>query len=108
VKRYAGLTQSEAEEMLVADAAVAAAAVKAIRPRILKQTRFDALVSLAYNCGPGVLAPTTTIGRAVRTRTRKGVAAAFLLYDHADGKVLPGLRTRRGAEAKLWSKGLYQ
>jgi lysozyme len=94
--------------MLVADAAVAAAAVKAIRPRILKQTRFDALVSLAYNCGPGVLAPTTTIGRAVRTRTRKGVAAAFLLYDHADGKVLPGLRTRRTAEAKLWSKGLYE
>jgi lysozyme len=108
LKHYLGLTQAGAEELLAADAAAAATAVKAIRPRILKQTRFDALVSLAYNCGPGILAPSTAIGRAVRTRTRKGVAAAFLLYEHAEGKVLPGLRTRREAEAKLWSKGLYQ
>lgn len=68
----------------------------------LRSGQFDALVSLVYNCGPGVVAPNTTIGAALRRRDWKAAADAFLLYDHAGGKVLPGLTRRREAERRMF------
>ena len=76
----------------------------------LHQARFDALVSFGYNLGPGYfLDKRTAIGAALARRIRRGpaVAAAILLYDHAGGKVLPGLKRRREAEAELWTTEPY-
>lgn len=68
----------------------------------LNQNQFDALTSFVYNLGPGVLAPGTSIGRALRAREWKIAADALLLYDRAGGRVLPGLYARRSAERHLF------
>jgi lysozyme len=104
---YKNFTHDDAVELLRADAEKAAAAVRAIRPAITRQSRFDALVSFAYNLGVGILEPTHTIGQELRKPDRGDTANAFLLYDTAGGKVLAGLKRRREAERKLWLTGKY-
>jgi len=68
----------------------------------LKQHEFDALTSLVYNCGPGILDRGRTMGDALRSRDRRRIADAFLVYDKAGGQTLPGLVRRRRAERKLF------
>jgi GH24 family phage-related lysozyme (muramidase) len=71
----------------------------------LKQNEADALASLAYNVGPGVFEKGRTMGDAIRSRNRDRIADAFLLYDHAGGRVLEGLTRRRRRERELFLKG---
>lgn len=68
----------------------------------LNQNQFDALVSFAYNCGPG------NLKKLVTGRTLSEIADAFLLYNKAGGKVLNGLTRRRNAERELFLKGLEE
>jgi lysozyme len=63
---------------------------------LFNQHRFDALVSLTFNVGPGVLP------RLVNTRDPHAIASRWLAYDHAGGAVLAGLVARRRAEAALF------
>ncbi len=107
LEKYAHFTAKDAYALLRQDAEHAAAAVRAIHPPITSQARFDALVSLAFNLGPGILGPSHTIGAAVRAPGRRGAADAFLLYDKAGGHRLAGLSHRRAAERKLWVTGKY-
>jgi lysozyme len=71
----------------------------------LKQNEADALASLAYNVGPGVFEKGRTMGDAIRSKNRARIADAFLLYDHAGGRVLEGLTRRRRRERELFLKG---
>ncbi len=80
----------------------------------LSQRQFDALVSIAYNVGPGILERDRSLGDALRryamSRTpirRSAVASAFRLYDKAGGRRLAGLTRRRNAESRLWMGGRY-
>ena len=107
IVRYAGFTVKDAVKLLQADAEHVAYAVREIAPAIKDQTRFDALVSIGFNCGTGVLAANSSLGYACRLPGRKGAADAFLLYDHAGGEVLPGLARRRRNERNLWTTGSY-
>lgn len=108
----APLTRADAERLLIHDAASCAAAVRAIRPRVWRQSRFDALVSFAFNLGPAIFSPERTIGRAVRRKDNRPVlvAHAMLLYDKAGSppRALPGLTRRRRREARLWLAGKYE
>jgi lysozyme len=70
----------------------------------LTQRQADALASLVYNLGPGILAPGKTMGAALRSKNRRTIADAFLVYDKADGRRLPGLTRRRRAERALFLK----
>jgi lysozyme len=71
--------------------------------RYLNQNQIDALCSLAYNVGPGVLTSTHTLGEdLIKGAPAGGIAQDFLLYDDADGEVLPGLVRRREAERRLF------
>lgn len=76
------------------------------------QHRFDALVSFAFNLGPGAVTPGTkgfeTIGRAIRAGDLRAIGDAMLLYDKAGGKALPGLTRRRTAERRLFLTGNYR
>lgn len=72
----------------------------------LTQSQFDALVSFVYNLGPGPLGRGHTMGDALRARKWHDAANAFLLYDHAGGRVLEGLRRRRVAERALFLKSV--
>jgi len=65
---------------------------------LFDEHRFDALVSLSFNVGVGVLP------RLVNTRDLHAIASRWLAYDHAGGVVLPGLLVRRRAEAALFLK----
>lgn len=65
----------------------------------MAQPVLDALVSFAYNLGPGAL--DDGIAAAVNRRDLKAAAGILLQYDHAGGQRLPGLTRRRQAEAKL-------
>lgn len=115
----ATMTKAQALALLRKDLdAVYGAAVRktlrAIGPLRLSQKQFDALVSIVYNVGPGILAADRSLGSALRwyakTRARaqrSGVARAIKLYDKAGGRALPGLTRRRKAEASLWMGGSY-
>lgn len=65
------------------------------------QNQFDALVDFAYNLGVANL-KTSTLLKLHLAGDYAGAAAQFPLWDHADGKVLPGLQKRRAAEQALY------
>lgn len=60
------------------------------------QSQFDALVSFAFNCGPG------NLQTLVKGRSPEQVGNALLLYNKSNGKVLKGLQRRREAERNLY------
>lgn len=68
----------------------------------LRPNESDALASLVYNLGPGILEPQRTMGAALRSKNRRAIANAFLVYDKAGGRTLPGLTRRRRAERALF------
>jgi len=72
---------------------------------VLSQREADALASLVYNLGPGILGPGKTMGSAIHSRVRQRIADAFLVYDFAGGGRLPGLTSRRRAERALFLRG---
>jgi lysozyme len=71
-------------------------------PVKLSQNQFDALTSFVYNVGPGGIAPTTGIGRALRKKQWQIAANELLEWNKAGGHVLPGLVRRRKEERELF------
>ena len=68
----------------------------------LNQNQHDALVSFVYNVGPGGIAPSTGIGKALRAKQWNRAADELLKWDRAGGRSLPGLTRRRKAERALF------
>src|SRR4051794_17464741 len=75
------ITHAQGLELLARDVRSAERAVDAL-PQRLTQPQFDALVSIVFNCGPGILAPSRSLGRALREHGTRGVPAAMKLYTH--------------------------
>lgn len=46
----------------------------------LEQNEYDAIVSLIYNCGAGILKEGRTMGDALRSKDKEKIADAFLVY----------------------------
>jgi lysozyme len=95
------ITQAAAEDMLVRELKVYEAAVEHGLHVIVKQHQFDAMTSLCWNIGPR-----NFLGSSVLRKTNEndiqGAADAFLMWDKAAGKVMPGLVKRRHAERKMF------
>lgn len=74
----------------------------------LNQHQHDAIVSLIYNLGPGVLDRGRSLGDALRSRKDAGwnarVRAAMMLYVSPGTQFEAGLTRRRREEAKLFAK----
>lgn len=70
----------------------------------LTENEFSACVSLCYNIGPGNFAKSSVV-RFINQGRMADAADAFLLWNRAGGKILPGLVKRRAAEAALFVKG---
>jgi len=68
----------------------------------LSQPQFDALTSFVYNVGPGGVATSTGVGRALRARDWRTAADRLLDWDKAGGRRLLGLTRRRRAERALF------
>lgn len=113
---YHGYTTGQLLQLLSKDAGNAEAAVsQSVKVRLgvipaRAQARFDALVSLAFNIGGGGFANSTL----VRTINAKGaprdwttVGPLWVGWDHDDGKVVPGLLTRREREFAIFRTGKY-
>ncbi len=68
----------------------------------LSQPQFDALVSFVYNVGPGGVAASTGVGRALRARSWQAAADGLLAWNKAGGAPVAGLTRRRQAERALF------
>jgi lysozyme len=101
VKRGMVITQSQAEVMLKHDLKKFENFVNSHVHVELTQGQFDALVSFAYNCGPGNLQNSTLL-RDVNAGRFEAAANEFAKWNRAAGRVLPGLTRRRAAEAELF------
>jgi GH24 family phage-related lysozyme (muramidase) len=106
------ITKEDALELLREDVRRFERAVKEhVPPRWREQRQHvDALCSVAYNLGEGVLTPEpplTSLGEALRGRGAQRIGDAILLYDKAGGQTLPGLTRRRKAERRLFLTGSY-
>lgn len=95
------ITQAQADEILVHDLVKYEAAVQKALTRSATQNQFDAMVSLAFNIGPGAFAKSSLV-RRFNDGDLAGAADAFLLWRKAAGKVLPGLEARRKDERALF------
>lgn len=96
---WRGFTYQRAIELLQRDVGEVERAIRFAITVDLDQHEFDALVDLAFNCGPGVLQG--TIGDLVNERRMQAAGNAMLAWDHAGGVVLAGLRRRREADRRL-------
>lgn len=75
----------------------------------MSKAQLGALLSFAYNLGPGFYGGEnfTTITRLLRNKEWNRVADALLLYSEPNNKeVHEGLLNRRRDEARLWNSGL--
>ncbi len=95
-------TRQETDDLFAADIASFERGVLRLVPGCAgHQGRFDALVSFAFNVGLGNLQRST-----IRIKANRGeweaAADAFLLWNKAGGKVLPGLDKRRKDERAMF------
>jgi len=97
------ITQDDAEEWLVADLQKAGDTVLRFTGAVgLTDNQYGALISFVYNVGGGNFA-TSTLLTHVKAGEFDAAAGEFGKWNHAAGRVLPGLTARRAAEAELFS-----
>lgn len=95
------LDRAAGEALLARDlAAVGAAVARMVRVPLAPEA-FGALVSFAYNLGPGRLRASTLL-RRLNAGDRAAAAAEFPRWCMAGGRRLPGLVRRREAERLLF------
>jgi lysozyme len=98
---YPGLvwTQDQAEDALLHDINAARALLEMYSPNLANGT-LDALTDFVYNLGIGNYR-TSTLCQLVNAQNWAAAKVEILKWDHSNGKVVPGLLTRREAEAAL-------
>lgn len=94
-------TMDQAMAYLRQDVGVAEDAVNRLVNVALTQEQFDALVDFTFNEGPGALASSTLL-RLLNAGDYAGADRQFARWNFANGRVLPGLVTRRADEAALF------
>ena len=103
VKHGLVIDQQEADEYLRKDVHVAESCVEKNVTVPLTQGEFDALVSFTFNLGCTALRNSTLL-RKLNASDYDGAAAEFAKWNHAGGKVLAGLTTRREAERERFEE----
>lgn len=101
VTRGMTITADEADDILARDLGKFEAAVRSLVHVPLTDNQFAALVSFAFNLGPGNLSGSTLLRKLNRGDTA-GAAAEFAKWNRAGGKVMRGLTRRRIAERDLF------
>jgi len=102
------ITEAAAYTLMSKDLREAEAVIASWISAPLLQCQFDALVSLAYNCGAAAVMPaTSTLARLLNARRFGEAAIQFLRWDMSGGKHLPGLAKRRLAERRIFELSIY-
>ena len=107
VKRGDTITTQQAEQYLASEIFEKSIKVSAaIKPIQISQTKYNALVSFAYNAGTGALIGSTLLKRVKANPDDESIRDAFMMWDkaHIDGQlvVVEGLKIRRKEEADLY------
>lgn len=95
------ITDKEAALALQADLAWAQTAVNQLVRVPLKQHMFDALVSFVYNIGENAFSKSTML-RLLNEGKYDQAANEFKRWNQDNGKVIPGLVSRRKVEESLF------
>lgn len=98
------ITEEQAESLLREDLRTFEVGVSSLVTVFLHQCQFDALVSFAFNVGLQALKTSTLLRRLNNREPAERVAAEFLRWNKAGGKVLAGLTRRRQAEADMFTQ----
>ena len=102
VYRGVVITEEQAEALLLKDLSRFEAGVTKLAP-MSTDNQFAALVSFAFNLGLENL-KTSTLLRMHNAGDYKGAQKQFIRWNKANGKIMPGLTTRRQAEATLYGE----
>jgi lysozyme len=96
------ITPGEAERLLVKDLSRFEAGVEAMVTGVpTSEDEFSACVALSFNIGLNAFARSTVLRRH-KQGNKIGAANAFLMWNKAGGRILPGLVRRREAERDLY------
>jgi len=95
------ITQARADALLMQDLAAARDDVLHATKRKLTQAQLEALTSFVFNLGAGAY-ERSTLKRKLEAGDLVGAANEFQRWNHADGRVLPGLTDRRREEALMF------
>ena len=95
------ISERQATDLLLRGVEKFAVEIRKGMKREPTSNQFGAMVSLAYNVGPGAFARSSVL-RKFNEGDIVGAASAFGLWNKAGGKVLAGLTRRRAAEAALF------
>ena len=101
IEWFRTFTMDEVDELLKKDLAKFERGVLRLCPNHLTQSRFDALVSFAFNVGLGNL-QSSTLRQKHNRNDVFGAAKEFLKWNKAGGKVFRGLTIRRQDESNLY------
>jgi|688.fasta_scaffold14181_18 lysozyme len=102
VKQGDTITKKEALDWLRITTAAVEADVKRLVKVPINTNQQLALASLVFNIGTGAFARSTLLRLLNSGADKAAVAAQFLRWNRAGGKVLPGLTKRRKAESELF------
>lgn len=95
------ISSDRAIELLMSDIDLFSKGVDNLVKVLLTNSERCALISFSFNVGLGALSKSTLLAKLNNGDTI-GAADQFLLWNHAGGKVLPGLTRRREAERDLF------
>lgn len=98
------ISQDEAEVFLWRAVQGIASALPSMLTREATDDQFGAIVSFCYNVGLVNFA-NSSVRRRFNAGDFHGAADAFLLWNKAGGKVMPGLTRRRRAERAMFLRG---
>ncbi len=98
------LTYQEAERLLADDVEYYKAQVTKLLKVSVTEKQLGALISFAYDVGVWAFEQSSLL-RKLNAGDFQGACREFHKWKYADGVILPGLETRRKAEAELFSVG---
>ena len=118
----APMSEPVAKELLVMTLNIFAAEITPLIKVPVTEAQFDALASFAYNLGPDIDADDIPEGlgdshllklinrniMVTDPNWKKTITSEFVKWDHASGKISPGLLARRNTEAYLFCDGIVK
>lgn len=95
------VTPGRAEDLLKGDIAPVVVGLNKAIKVIVTQSQFDAIVSLAFNCGIHAIISSTMMMKLNRGDI-KGASKEFVRWNKDEGKIVEGLTNRRLAEVDFF------
>lgn len=96
------ITQEQADSMMLVDVEHRAIAIQKMVHPVINDNEICALISFAYNVGLNALHHSHLLTYLNAGEPKLKIAAEFLKWDHAGGRVFAGLTRRRHEEANLF------